>query len=366
MTTSSAPALWPDYATPDSLAAIEEVPLTARNLPTSTYAVLDRAAALWPDRTAVTFLPRAEDWENGHTRTFAELRTEVHRLVHLFRSHGIGRRESVGLLSPNTALLPTALLAAQTAAIAAPVNPHLPADHITRLLRLGRARILVAAGPELDPGTWRTALAVAAELKPIALYALRPTGATGTGPALEALGGTTVDYLDAAMATSPDERPRAEPNAHDLAALFHTGGTTGAPKLAAHTHGNEVVDAWSIAANSLLDERSVIFAGLPLFHVNALVVTLLAPCCADSTWCGQARSATGNQPYTATSGASSSATASPRCPPYPPSTPSWPRCPWTPTSAPCGSPSSAPQRCPRPSAPPSPSTPASKSAKATA
>ncbi|WP_420313129.1 acyl-CoA synthetase [Streptomyces sp. YS-B37] len=277
MTTSSAPALWPDYATPDSLAAIEEVPLTARNLPTSTYAVLDRAADLWPDRPAVTFLPRAEDWENGHTRTFAELRTEVHRLVHLFRSHGIGRRESVGLLSPNTALLPTALLAAQTAAIAAPVNPHLPADHITRLLRLGRARILVAAGPELDPGTWRTALAVAAELKPIALYALRPTAATGTGPALEALGGTTVDYLDAAMATSPDERPRAEPNAHDLAALFHTGGTTGAPKLAAHTHGNEVVDAWSIAANSLLDERSVIFAGLPLFHVNALVVTLLAP-----------------------------------------------------------------------------------------
>jgi len=32
-----------------------------------------------------------------------------------------------------------------------------------------------------------------------------------------------------------------------------------------------------IAANTLLDENSVIFAGLPLFHVNALVVTLLAP-----------------------------------------------------------------------------------------
>src|ERR1700682_3690073 len=67
------------------------------------------------------------------------------------------------------------------------------------------------------------------------------------------------------------------PTAGDIAALFHTGGTTGKPKPAAHTHANEVTDAWMIAANSLLDDDSVLFAGLPLFHVNALVVTLLAP-----------------------------------------------------------------------------------------
>ena len=60
-------------------------------------------------------------------------------------------------------------------------------------------------------------------------------------------------------------------------ALFHTGGTTGAPKLAAHTHANEVADAWMLAANSLFDADSAVFAALPLFHVNALVVTLLAP-----------------------------------------------------------------------------------------
>jgi acyl-CoA synthetase (AMP-forming)/AMP-acid ligase II len=67
------------------------------------------------------------------------------------------------------------------------------------------------------------------------------------------------------------------PAAEDIAALFHTGGTTGKPKPAAHTHANEVTDAWMIAANSLLDEHWVLFAALPLFHVNALVVTLLSP-----------------------------------------------------------------------------------------
>ena len=54
------------------------------------------------------------------------------------------------------------------------------------------------------------------------------------------------------------------PSATDLAALFHTGGTTGTPKLAAHTHANEVTDAWMIAAIGMLDAESVAFAALPL------------------------------------------------------------------------------------------------------
>lgn len=67
------------------------------------------------------------------------------------------------------------------------------------------------------------------------------------------------------------------PGSSDLAAMFHTGGTTGAPKLAGHTHANEVTDAWMLAASNLFDQETVVFAALPLFHVNALVVTLLAP-----------------------------------------------------------------------------------------
>ncbi|MDD9375180.1 acyl-CoA synthetase [Streptomyces sp. ZAF1911] len=269
--------LWPEYSTPSSLAAIEQVALADRNLPASTYAVLTRAAELWPDRPAMTFLPGADSWQSGRTRTYADLRAEVDRIAALFRSHAVCRGVTVGLLSPNTALLPSAFLAAQATGIAAPVNPHLPAEHITRLLERARARVLVAAGPELDPAGWATARTVAAELHVTALYALRPTGAEGPGPGLEPLPGTVVAHLDAAAAGLPDAAHPQPPTAGDLAALFHTGGTTGAPKLAAHTHTNQVVDAWSITANSLLGEDSTVFAGLPLFHVNALVVTLIAP-----------------------------------------------------------------------------------------
>ncbi|WP_406101814.1 acyl-CoA synthetase [Streptomyces sp. NBC_01003] len=282
--------LWPTYDQPGDLKTIESLALEDRGLPGSTYDVLARAAMLWPDRPALTVLPSAEQWTRGEAVGFAQLRDQVHRIANLFHQHGVRRTTAVGLLTPNTGLLPATLLAAQLAGIAAPVNPSLAAEHAERLLGLGGARILVAAGPELDPGAWRTARTVAASLRCSALFALRPVGAPCAAPALEPVEGVEVAYLHvAAAAQSADLRPGVvPPKAGDLAAYFHTGGTTGAPKLAAHTHANEVTDAWMIAANSLLDSGSVLFAGLPLFHVNALVVTLLAPLLRGqhSVWAG--------------------------------------------------------------------------------
>ncbi|MFE7559194.1 acyl-CoA synthetase [Kitasatospora sp. NPDC057500] len=282
--------LWPAYDRPDHLAAIEAVPLQERGLPGSTYDVLTRAADLWPDRPALTVLPSAERWTDGTTTDFAGLRDQVHRIANLFHRHGVRRTTAVGLLTPNTGLLPATLLAAQLAGIAAPVNPALAAEHAERLLRLGGARILVAAGPELDAGAWRTARAAAAAPGVTALFALRPLDAPGAGPELEPVAGVEVAYLHAAAAGQPVELDPGviPPQAGDLAACFHTGGTTGDPKLAAHTHANEVADAWMIAANSLLEPDAALFAGLPLFHVNALVVTLLAPLLRGqhSVWAG--------------------------------------------------------------------------------
>ena len=73
------------------------------------------------------------------------------------------------------------------------------------------------------------------------------------------------------------ELPVSPPAADDIASYLHTGGTTGTPKLAARTHANEVSNAWMIRASNVLDESSVIFAALPLFHTNALLVTVLGP-----------------------------------------------------------------------------------------
>jgi fatty-acyl-CoA synthase len=270
--------LWPDYATPADLAAIEQVPLAARGLPGSTYRLLTRAAARWPGRTAVTVLPDATRWREPQRRTFAELLAGVHRYANLFHSLGVRRGDAVALMSPNCAELIPAMLAAQLAGIAAPLNGGLSREHLAGLLRRSGAQVLIAAGPELAPGTWDTAAALARDGMLESLLALRPTGAAGTPEDLPPIAGVRTGYLADLAAGMESSAFRGEPpRPPDLAALFHTGGTTGTPKLAAHTHANEVANAWMLAVNTLLGQHSVLFAALPLFHVNALVVTLLSP-----------------------------------------------------------------------------------------
>jgi fatty-acyl-CoA synthase len=270
--------LWPDYAIPADLAAIEEVPLAARGLPESVYRLLTRAAARWPDRTAVTALPDATRWREPQRCTFAELLADVHRYANLLHRLGVRRGDAIALMSPNCAELIPATLAAQLAGIAAPLNGGLSRQHLADLLRRSGARVLVAAGPELAPGTWDTAQALARDGLLDCLLTLRPTGATGLPEALPDITGVRTGYLADLAGDMESSAFRGElPRSADLAGLFHTGGTTGAPKLAAHTQANEVANAWMLAANSLLGQDSVLFAALPLFHVNALVVTLLAP-----------------------------------------------------------------------------------------
>jgi fatty-acyl-CoA synthase len=61
--------------------------------------------------------------------------------------------------------------------------------------------------------------------------------------------------------------------------LFCTGGTTGAPKIAMRSHRNEISDTYQVAAmnpESAAPDK-VVFCGLPLFHVNAGLVTGLVP-----------------------------------------------------------------------------------------
>jgi fatty-acyl-CoA synthase len=184
----------------------------------------------------------------------------------------------VAVLSVNCAEMLPLLLAAEAVGIYAPINPSLAPEHAIELLRLSRAKVIVASGPELDEGVWLHARTIAERTGARGLVALRPTAASGEPPALEPLDGVEVLYLQERMADADGAAlPGDPPTAEDIASYLHTGGTTGTPKLAARTHANEVSNAWMMRASNVLDESSVIFAALPLFHTNALLVTVLAP-----------------------------------------------------------------------------------------
>ena len=262
-------------------------------LPESTYQLLLDAADTWPDAVATQWIPDPADYTRCLAWTYAELAGMVTRIANALTALGVRRQDAVTLASVNTSMLYAATLAAQAAGIAAPANPALSGERIAELIRRTGSRVLVAAGPELDPQLWPRLLEVARQAGMTAVLALRPDGAYGDPPALDLAGdapadgtpdtpdgrGPFVAYLDDVIAGQPsghlaDAKP---PTAGDLAAFVHTGGTTGAPKVAAHTHANQLACAHGIALCSGLAPGEGVLGGLPLFHVNALIVTGIAP-----------------------------------------------------------------------------------------
>jgi fatty-acyl-CoA synthase len=270
--------LWPAFSGPADLAEVERSPLDERGLPATTYELVRRAAELWPDRPAVSVLPDAERSHTPLVRTFAELAQDVHGAAAVLAELGVTRGDVVAVISVNCAEMLPLLLAAEAVGVYAPINPGLATEHAIALLQLSGAKVIAASGPELDEGVWARARNIAQATGARALLALRPTAPSGEPPALEPLHGVEVAYLQERMAGADGTKlPGSRPAANEVASYLHTGGTTGTPKLAARTHANEVSNAWMIRASNVLDESSVIFAALPLFHTNALVVTVLAP-----------------------------------------------------------------------------------------
>ncbi|MFD7711587.1 acyl-CoA synthetase [Streptomyces sp. NPDC059786] len=286
------PADLPPLTSPEDLHAIERVPLGDRDLALTTYDLLVRAAQRWPDAPCSLWIPDPAAIEQHVTVTYGALLDRVHAIAHALHALGTGREDAVTLMAPNCGDLLAATLAAEAIGIAAPVNAALDVRHVAHLIRLTGSRVLLTAGPELDAPLWTRLLDSAAGLGIGTLVALPPDGQDrATAPELEGRPGLRTVRLDDLVDSgppSPAQLPAAPPAPDDLAAFFHTGGTTGAPKVAAHTHRNQAVMAWSLAVAGGSGTGQSIVAGLPLFHVNALLVTALAPMVtgARSIWPG--------------------------------------------------------------------------------
>jgi fatty-acyl-CoA synthase len=138
-----------------------------------------------------------------------------------------------------------------------PINPMLRAPQIAEIIQAAGSRVLVTTGPGTE--LWDKALS-AVRMVSHSVRILR----IGGGETREAAS------FDDEIARYPGDRLLTErlPSRADVAAYFHTGGTTGDPKLAQHLHGGQVFQAW-VSDMLGLEEDDVLLVGLPLFHVAA-------------------------------------------------------------------------------------------------
>ncbi|MEU8122544.1 acyl-CoA synthetase [Spirillospora sp. NPDC049024] len=260
---------------PEDVPAIEAVPLAARNLPGSTYELLHRSAAAHPDRPALHLL--GEDglpWRDATSWTYETLLRRVHQAANAYLTLGLPEGGVAALMLPNLGDTYAALLGAQAVGIANPVNPMLADDHLVEILSLTGARVLLAPGPGLAPDLWAKAQRIASRLP-----GLRALLAVGSPPDPQRRSALEEADFDELTREQPADRllTARRPGPRDLAAYFHTGGTTGVPKVAPHTHAMEVYMAWALGCSGAYLDDAVCLSGLPLFHVNALHVTGLGP-----------------------------------------------------------------------------------------
>ena len=227
----------------------------------STFDALRIGAAQDPDAPAIQFLPNASHEDVPVVITHRQFLARVIQTANAFHELGVGPNDVVSFLLP---LIPQAfftLFGAQAAGIANPVNPLLEPHQIAEILSAAKTSVAVVLGPAPGTDIWEKFLKARGDLKD--LKAVVQVG----GPGDEANG---IHSFDALVAKQPADRlvSGREIAASDIAAYFHTGGTTGTPKLVRHTHANQVSQAWAMSIMMNGMPRSNLLFGMPLFHVG--------------------------------------------------------------------------------------------------
>ncbi len=229
------------------------------------FGLIEDTARARPDHCALHYLAEIGDPGRNVRITYAAFARKIRQAANLFRRLGVTAEDSVAILMPHVPAAQIALWGAEIAGRVCPINPMLRPDHIVALLIAARAKVAVILGQNRDVHIWDTVVPALREAGRLAyiLHADADTATKDSDGCFEVMiAGENGDRLDFGPSSAPDA----------IAAYFHTGGTTGAPKLALHTHRNQAFVARSAALMYDLRPDDVLVNGFPLFHVAGAFV----------------------------------------------------------------------------------------------
>jgi fatty-acyl-CoA synthase len=272
------------YATRADRDAIQaESAWDARSLPKTTWAMLTATAAKHGARPAVSFQLLSDPAAPKETLSWAELQVKVAQTANLFRSLGVGEKDVVAYLLPNATETVLTYLGGQVAGIVNPINPLLEADQIGAILRETGAKVLVTlrAFPKTDVAQKAArAVALAPNVKHVVevdllryLTGVKKLIVPLIRPKNPVTHQAQVHQFQAAIAGQPKSLSFADSTGDRVAAYFHTGGTTGMPKVAQHRYSGIIYNAW-LGHRLLFSELDTMMCPLPMFHVFAAIVCM--------------------------------------------------------------------------------------------
>jgi fatty-acyl-CoA synthase len=224
----------------------------ANHQPLTPLSFLERAAAVFPERTAII--------HGTLRRSYREFHERCRRLASALAKRGIGRGDTVAVMLPNTpAMLECHYGVPMTGAVLNTLNTRLDAAIIAFCLDHGGAKVLITdrefskvIGPAL----------AAATVKPIVIDYDDPEF-SGPGDRLGEM-----EY-EAFLATGDPDFARAAPGDEwDAIALNYTSGTTGDPKGVVYHHRGAYLLAMGNVVTGGLGRHPVYLWTLPMFHCN--------------------------------------------------------------------------------------------------
>ncbi len=230
------------------------------------HQALSSSAQHWPEQPALVHVVDDDLARPPQVWCYREFLDEIQRAAHLFLRLSRGEQPRVAMLLPTIPQAHFALWGAECVGVACPLNYLLSAEHLVHLVRAARCNVLVALadGHGLELADKVRALRQGC---PELRHVLMVGDAGGDGES------DWIDF-DAARAAAPSGAPPGADgrDGNEVVALFHTGGTTGKPKLAQHTHRNQLHSARGAALMYGTDESDRIVNGLPFFHVAGSLV----------------------------------------------------------------------------------------------
>ncbi|MEM8742122.1 MAG: acyl-CoA synthetase [Pseudomonadota bacterium] len=269
----------------DKLAIEQAMPLAERWSARTPYELLTATAARHPDRPALSFQIRSGPGEPAETLDWTALHGRVTQAANMFRALGVGPDDTVAYLLPNCNETAIALLGAATAGRVAPVNPLLEPSQIAAILREVNAKVLVTLAPFPKSDVAQTAALAAAEVPGLTtilqidlkrylsaplrwlIPLLRPKATGGHGARV-------LDFHTELARQDAHKLTFEETGDDRICALFHTGGTTGMPKVAQHRASGMIYNGWC-GNEILIQDQDVLICPLPLFHVFAAYPVLM-------------------------------------------------------------------------------------------
>ncbi len=275
------------FASRADVVAIEaESSWDARAMPKSIYAFLSQTEAAHGPRSAISFQLQSGPKDPAQTLTWTDLKGRVTQAANLFRSLGVGENDVVAYVLPNALETAVTLIAGAVAGIVNPINPLLDADQIAAILRETKAKVVVTlkAFPKTDvPQKLAAALVNAPNVTHVLEvdlngYLTPPKSwiVPFVRPKNPIAHKAKVLDFRAECAKQPKDRLTfADRTTDHVAAYFHTGGTTGMPKVAQHMASGMIYNGW-LGKRLLFKETDIVMCPLPMFHVFAAYPILMS------------------------------------------------------------------------------------------